>query len=281
MASTNHFTCEVVECSICLVSIDTNKNHVTTECGHQFHTTCLLSNVAYNGFGCPYCRSEMVDESVSKHMHEEEDDDDDNDFDEDEDYDEDQEQQESDVLRGFRFMLERVTGENLTNEDDVVEENEYLNEDVDDDSENHRPSVALISKKLSENGVTIETFVKALLVDHEEYNDERVEEFYEINDGIFDKIRDIINNYSPQQEEELEDPSSSIEEISNNLMNVPYHQTSDKVENQEDLNFYFLKNEFIEKCKQNTNIFLLEEELNYYDYSLEEKFINSIISCVF
>jgi hypothetical protein len=281
MASTNHFTCEVVECSICLVSIDTNKNHVTTECGHQFHTTCLLSNVAYNGFGCPYCRSEMVDESVSKHMHEEEDDDDDNDFDEDEDDDEDQEQQESDVLRGFRFMLERVTGEKLTNEDDVVEENEYLNEDVDDDSENHRPSVALISKKLSENGVTIETFVKALLVDHEEYNDERVEEFYEINDGIFDKIRDIINNYSPQQEEELEDPSSSIEEISKNLMNVPYHQTSDKVENQEDLNFYFLKNEFIEKCKQNTNIFLLEEELNYYDYSLEEKFINSIISCVF
>jgi hypothetical protein len=281
MASTNHFICEVVECSICLVSIDTNKNHVTTECGHQFHTTCLLSNVAYNGFGCPYCRSEMVDESVSKHMHEEEDDDDDNDFDEDEDDDEDQEQQESDVLRGFRFMLERVTGENLTNEDDVVEENEYLNEDVDDDSENHRPSVALISKKLSENGVTIETFVKALLVDHEEYNDERVEEFYEINDGIFDKIRDIINNYSPQQEEELEDPSSSIEEISKNLMNVPYQQTNDKVENQEDLNFYFLKNEFIEKCKQNTNIFLLEEELNYYDYSLEEKFINSIISCVF
>jgi hypothetical protein len=281
MASTNHFTCEVVECSICLVSIDTNKNHVTTECGHQFHTTCLLSNVAYNGFGCPYCRSEMVDESVSKHMHEEDDDDDDTDFDEDDDDDEDQEQQESDVLRGFRFMLERVTGEVLTNEDDVVEENEYLNEDVDDDSENHRPSVALISKKLSEDGVTIETFVKALLVDHEEYNDERVEEFYEINDGIFDKIRDIINNYSPQQEEELEDPSSSIEEISKNLMNVPYQQTNDKVENQEDLNFYFLKNEFIEKCKQNTNIFLLEEELNYYDYSLEEKFINSIISCVF
>ena len=272
---------ETIECPICMLNIDTKKNCVTTECGHHFHTKCLLSNVAYNGFGCPYCRSEMVDESVSKQMHENDDDDDDTNFDDDDDEDEDQEQQESDVLRGFRFMLERVTGENLTNEDDVVEENEYLNEVVDDDSENNRPSVALITKKLSEDGVTIEMFVKALLLDHEEYNDERVEEFYEINDDVFDKIRVIINNYKVEQEEELEDPSSSIEEISKNLMVIPHEQTTDKFENQEDLNFYFLNNEFIEKCKQNTNIFLLEEELNYYDYSLEEKFINSIINCVF
>ena len=57
MSSTNHFNCEVVECPICMIEIDGTNNRVTTECGHAFHTKCLLSNVAFNGFGCPYCRT--------------------------------------------------------------------------------------------------------------------------------------------------------------------------------------------------------------------------------
>jgi hypothetical protein len=67
-----------------------DRNRVTTECGHQFHTKCLLSNVAYNGFGCPYCRSEMVEESVANQQHEDDDEEDDED-DDDEDDDEDSE----------------------------------------------------------------------------------------------------------------------------------------------------------------------------------------------
>ena len=53
------------------------------------------------------------------------------------------------------------------------------------------------------------------------------------------------------------------------------------INNVENYNFYFLENEFIDKCKQNTKNFILEEQFNYYDYSLEEKFINSIIDYVF
>jgi hypothetical protein len=268
-----------------MLDIDGTTNRVTTECGHEFHTKCLLSNIAYNGFGCPYCRSEMVEESVANRLHEDDDEDDDDDDEEDDgDDDEDDEDdgselEESDILRGFRFMLERTTGEVLTNDDDVIEENEY--QDERDRDETPKPSVALITKKLSENGVTIETFVKALLLDHSEYNEVSEEEFYKINDDLFDKIRDIISNYKVEQEEELEEEqelSSSIELLTKDLLVVP----SNHVEAQDDnYNFYFLENDFVEKCKQNANTFLLDEEPNYNNYLIEEQFISSIMSAVF
>ena len=74
---------ETHECPICMDVLSGTKNIVTTECGHCFHTNCLMTSVAHNGFGCPYCRTEMAaapEESV----------DDDSDwgsFDEDEDGD--------------------------------------------------------------------------------------------------------------------------------------------------------------------------------------------------
>jgi len=50
------------ECPICIEIIDFKKNCVTTECGHCFHTNCLMTSVAHNGFGCPYCRTAMAQE---------------------------------------------------------------------------------------------------------------------------------------------------------------------------------------------------------------------------
>lgn len=297
MASTNHFNCEVVECPICMLDIDTTNNRVTTECGHAFHTKCLLSNVAFNGFGCPYCRSEMVEESVANHNHEDdEDNDEDDDSDEDEDdEDEDEddpeeiEQHESDMLRGFRFMLERTTGEILTNGDDIDEENEYENEL--NRKEEPRPPIDLIVKKLSEAGVTFTNLIKILLLEHPEYHDDH-EDLSKLNDALYDEIRDIINNYSPQEEEELlqepesepqpqleeDEPLESIETLTQDLLTVPI---------QDDFNFYFLENDFIEKCKQtaninlNTNTFFMDEEPNYSNYLLEDEFITSIIECVY
>ena len=49
------------ECPICMDDICLNVNCVTTECGHQFHTSCLMQNVAHNGFGCPYCRNTLAE----------------------------------------------------------------------------------------------------------------------------------------------------------------------------------------------------------------------------
>jgi hypothetical protein len=255
-----------------MLELSGDLNRVTTECGHQFHTKCLLSNVAYNGFGCPYCRSEMVEESVANQQHEDDDDDDDED-DEDEEDDLENDEEESDILRGFRFMLQRITGEILTNEYDNLEEDVYENELI--ERSKSKPSVNLIIKKLSQEGITLEKFVKAFLGDnHQEYD-----ECENLNEEIFNKIRDIIDNYTIEQEQEFEEKDEETNEIEEN----PISQLTSELlnNNVENYNFYFLDNEFIVKCKQNTKFFVLEEQFNYYDYSLEEKFINTIIDFVF
>ena len=265
------------ECPICMSELSGDRNRVTTECGHQFHTKCLLSNVAYNGFGCPYCRSEMVEESVALQQHEYHDEDDDEEDDEDDDGVDDfnSDQEESDNLRGFRFILQRITGEILTDELDNLEEDAYENELI--LRSKPKPSVNLIIKKLSDEGFTLEKFVKAFLFlndIHQEYD-----EYDDLNEEIFNKIRDIIENYTIEQEQEFVEKEEESEEITGK----PISQiVSDlMINNVENYNFYFLENEFIDKCKQNTKNFILEEQFNYYDYSLEEKFINSIIDYVF
>lgn len=49
------------ECVICLEEVEINKNITFTQCGHCFHSNCLIKNIAYNGYNCPYCRSSMAD----------------------------------------------------------------------------------------------------------------------------------------------------------------------------------------------------------------------------
>lgn len=55
------------DCPICLSPFDHDSqiNKVTTECGHTFHCSCLMKNVARNGFGCPYCRNVMAIQPLS------------------------------------------------------------------------------------------------------------------------------------------------------------------------------------------------------------------------
>ena len=60
---------ELKTCCICMediVSITTNS--VVTECGHLFHTSCLMKNVVINGFKCPYCRTIMANENDSENL---------------------------------------------------------------------------------------------------------------------------------------------------------------------------------------------------------------------
>jgi hypothetical protein len=52
-------TQEVCKCPICFDDIS-DKNNITTECGHKFHASCLITNVIRNGFNCPCCRTVMV-----------------------------------------------------------------------------------------------------------------------------------------------------------------------------------------------------------------------------
>jgi Ring finger domain len=63
---------ETIECPICMDPIDGNKNSVVTECGHNFHCSCLMKNSCHNGFDCPMCRSAMVEDMEDDEDDEEE-----------------------------------------------------------------------------------------------------------------------------------------------------------------------------------------------------------------
>lgn len=51
-------------CSICFDSIDMNKNAVSIECGHKFHFTCIIKNMAFASAAenkCPLCREPVLE----------------------------------------------------------------------------------------------------------------------------------------------------------------------------------------------------------------------------
>ena len=53
------------QCAICLDCIDMKQNAVSTECGHQFHFSCLMKNMASvssNRQQCPLCRDMMMED---------------------------------------------------------------------------------------------------------------------------------------------------------------------------------------------------------------------------
>jgi hypothetical protein len=97
-----------MDCPICLETIQGPTNIVVTECGHNFHCSCLMQNVVHNGFGCPYCRTEMAEEEVI-----------DDEYDEYEEYYDDDE----DVLRGFRMFNNLLEG--IEHDEEDVDYEEY------------------------------------------------------------------------------------------------------------------------------------------------------------
>jgi hypothetical protein len=149
-----------------------------------------MTNVAHNGFGCPYCRNAMAEEQ------DEEDSDD-----EEEEFEDDEDEEEDNVLRGFRFFINNINGEEHDPEDvqEEIDNEEYIREAANEREAIVKPPVALVTQKLIEQGITMEQIVKSLLKDHDEYEEEE-EEFVRIDDEIFGKIRIIISNYQPEQE---------------------------------------------------------------------------------
>ena len=181
-----------IDCPICMDCIEsTTKNCVTTECGHCFHTNCLMQSVAHNGFGCPYCRTAMADEpdDASTEYPGEEDD-------EEEPVDP---LEDNDMLRGFRFFFNNVNGEDH-DEDDVEEEiaNELLEQEEEEEEDPNVPSINFVAQKLKDQGVTFEQLVHMMCnLDHEEYNEDDLAERF--SDELFGKIRVIVSNYTPEQ----------------------------------------------------------------------------------
>lgn len=50
------------ECAICLDAIHATVNRTTTECGHLFHSNCLIKHsLLGKNIGCPMCRTALTD----------------------------------------------------------------------------------------------------------------------------------------------------------------------------------------------------------------------------
>lgn len=189
-------SCEqTVDCPICMECIVGNINKVITECGHCFHTKCLMTNVLHNGFGCPFCRNMMVVEEP-----------------------EDEEQEEVSVISledsinsSMRGRTEEEYNDYLTYNSTLMsvrtlfrEEGEQLEEnrevEVEEDEEEEStveekyPPIEYLVKEMEAAGFTIEKFVKSWLQEHDEY-DYIEEECLQIADDIFEALRILISNY--------------------------------------------------------------------------------------
>lgn len=178
-----------IDCPICMDCIEMNKNCVMTECGHTFHASCLMTSVAHNGFGCPYCRTAMAQEPKDDESTEYETDD-----------EEEWEAFDDDALRGFRFFFNNLNGDEHDAEDveeeDAAEELERENTPPEPDV--NVPTTDFVAQKLRQEGVTFEQLVHMMCnLDHEEYSEDDAAERF--SDELFGKIRIIVSNYQPEQ----------------------------------------------------------------------------------
>jgi hypothetical protein len=182
------------ECPICMVFIDNNKNSIITECGHCFHSNCLMTNIADNGFACPYCRTSMytvsekkdvniiVDNSVTTTTYEEDT--------EQEDIMQDEYEY---ALRGLRFFFNNLNGDEH-NEKDIQDEDDNVKNVV----ESVKPSYELITQELIKKGVTMEYLIKALLSFQPEYEYENACCY--AYDEIYRKVRGFVCSYIPPED---------------------------------------------------------------------------------
>jgi hypothetical protein len=145
---------------------------MTTECGHSFHTSCMMKNVSHNGFACPMCRFTLAEEFE---------DDDDSDYDDDElEAFEDLEinTTEDAALLGVRTMFQHAENEGINDED--------LDETTSDESgAEYEIRASEFTNFLKENGFCMEDLARAFMIsstsdNHFSYPESYFQTFYKI-----------------------------------------------------------------------------------------------------
>ena len=172
-----------MDCPICMECILPTVNCVTTDCGHLFHTSCLMKNTAVNGYDCPCCRTQLAEEP------------DDSVYDSDEEEFEDEDEEEEDyVFMGFRWFFQQINGEEL--EGDAEEYEEFQKEEKEWDQESEAASEEIKGKidniLLGLNTIktiSYEELLKAFLfqnMDMENFtrNHQASDAFYKVNSTI-------------------------------------------------------------------------------------------------
>jgi len=182
-------TQEPIVCPICMDDLIPNtKNFTNTECGHCFHASCLMTNIRHNGFGCPYCREEMVEE------HDEEPDDQ-----SDVSYltQDEVELYDDTALTNMRILFQQVEGEEVE-----PEEQEEQEQEEEEQEEEPIPPLDMIMRKLIGSGITYQDLVKQVLLEHDEF--EYNADFETSADKIFSVVRILVSNFNQQQATELQ-----------------------------------------------------------------------------
>lgn len=183
----------ISECPICFDSISSTSNNTITECGHRFHTNCLMKNVLHNGFGCPYCRTAMCEEPEEVDGSEEDEDytdQDENDSDEEETREWIEEERrrrtedrsfylmrnlfrdaEDEIEDDNRNEIQEIGGDDfssitLESEDDDDTETYSESESEQEDFQRERPTTDYITEALLSRGVTMQHLVKLVLSGH-------------------------------------------------------------------------------------------------------------------
>lgn len=184
----------VTECPICMDVIHADANKVTTECGHNFHCSCLMKNTAHNGFCCPYCRTKMAE--LPNYNNDSDDDDDDDSFISYDSEDEELSQiRENNALTYFRIFHQVLDGEEP--EEEPEEEQLVTELPIPDDGPDYR----VISQKLLENGITFEELVKNIMHVSYDYthNQSHSKNVKEAN-VLFGNINKIVHRHRIIQE---------------------------------------------------------------------------------
>jgi hypothetical protein len=188
-----------IECPICYDDMDQEKNCVTTECGHRFHCSCLMKNAANNGFACPMCRNIMAEEPDCEYDDEEEDwnEEDDEDGWSDDTFPTFQRITDN-SLTSFRMFHQQIDGEEIEEEPEIPIPEEEIEE-----VEMAKPSPEFIAAKLIAQGFTLTDFVKSMLTEHEEYDNEHREN-NAVSNQLFGAFRILISNYSRVSQPDIE-----------------------------------------------------------------------------
>jgi len=203
---------EPVECPICFDAIG-EKNNITTDCGHKFHASCLLTNVNRNGFGCPCCRAVMAESDPEADS-----DDEGTEYDDDEDDDEtllddSLEPFSDDALRGLRLLTNLLEG-TQHDQADVVAEYQYNGEENDDipATETPPPPLEDTIRFLRDQDVSYEQLVAFILLDHEEYENQ-FQELERFSGDLWGRLRIMISNYTgPAALQDAESEQDPVQE---------------------------------------------------------------------
>lgn len=197
-------TQEVCECPICFDAIS-DKNNITTECGHKFHASCLMTNVSRNGFDCPCCRTMMATLDENNESESESESEYDSDADSDLYYGSDStidsfedmnNHNDEYILRGFRFFINQIENLQHDQQDEIAEDEMSLSRGY--------PTVEYITNQCLEKGITINNLVGAILSINVKY--QRNTSIGNSYDNILDEIRLIIKNYKNNEEITIASP---------------------------------------------------------------------------